>query len=123
MELVLVVLILVVSTATAIGVFGRTTQQVIPPPHGQWSPEAAVPGPNLELYTRVKELLDAADNDVRFVRAECVHLRAQLQEAAEQRDMLAARLKSADDVLRAWTHPQMSLSRPGEVRYRDNGEH
>lgn len=108
----------VVSTVTAVVAVRRTTQQVTPPSHGQWSPAAAAPGQNLDLYYRVKDLLETADQQVKEAREESARLQAQLQEVAVQRDMLAARLRSADDVLRAWTHPQMSFDRSNEIRYK-----
>lgn len=75
------------------------------------------PGPNLELYSKVKELFDgvasertAAEAERDEAREESVRLKAELDAMTADRDRVQSKLKSATDVLRGWTHSKMDFS-------------
>jgi hypothetical protein len=72
------------------------------------------PGQNLELHTRVKELLDGAAAERDEAREESARLKLELDDVTAQRDKAEAKLRSANDVLRGFTHAKMDLKLYGE---------
>jgi hypothetical protein len=68
------------------------------------------PGPNFELYTRIKEIFDSVAQERDEARAEGARLRTQVVELEAERDRALSKLRSATDVLKGWTHPRMDFS-------------
>ena len=126
MDVLIAILFSVMSATTTGCVVAYNIRQTAQPLHGhhfsnKW--RLPPPGLNLELYTKVKGLLDTLEherNEARRERdkalaeleesqAELVSSRTALEESQEELVAIEERLNKARDIVRSYTHAKMEI--------------
>jgi len=115
MDLVVAVLISVVSaTCTGGLVIHNARQANEPPPRarrqtyaGKW--QLPAPGVNLQLYDRVKTLLDELESERNEARCERDLAISECEELERRLTESESTLNTARDIVRAYTHPKMKI--------------
>jgi len=113
MDWFIAVLFAVSSAVVTGGVVYLNTRQVsAPSPHqrtyaGKW--QLPPPGINLNLYTRTKELLDTLEQERNEALRAVTRTEAERDQAIEECKLLVAKLISARNIVRQYTHPKMEI--------------
>ena len=74
---------------------------------GKW--KLPPPGTNLNLYYRTKELLDTLEQERNEARRAATRAEAERDQAIEECKLLVAKLVSARNIVREYTHPKMEI--------------
>jgi len=64
---------------------------------------------NLESYYRVHEVVNKYRRDYLTAVQECAKLQRERDEAVAERERLESKLGSAQDILKSWSHPGMTI--------------
>ena len=107
------VLVSVAVAACSVGLINLMMRKTVPEPDatevqvGKWT--LPIPGGNLNLYRRVTTLLDELESERDQARRERNEARIERNKAVAEQNRLRAKLGSAQEILRAWTHPGMEI--------------